>query len=657
MGDIRSTLTMQLLNQVSGPAARMRRDLHELDATARKAQGRRTLGGGPGSGIGSGSGAGLVAGVGAAGTVLAGSSRMLAGAIGGYAAGSTAFDGYRRFADFERRLTRVGLTADATAGMIARARPQLKATAREVGLTQSEVLGGVEALVAAGRSLPDAMAFLPSVARTAQAAGAEIVDIANSADALGTSLKIPAKSMQQAFDILVAGGKAGKFELKDMARYLPSLAPAAAAIGMSGTEGLRKMVAMLQVIRAQTGSAEEAAASANNIFAKMESEETAKKFSKMGVDLRKEMTKARQEGRDLLEVFLDLSTRALKGDLSKLPQLFQDMEFARGMRALLAQRGELQRLGHALRSVDGTTLKDLGQVSGDAAAGLKRLTDAWDTALRSLGRLADSAGVSSLLSGLGSAAESAATSFDHLGRSIGALGEGRIRDGVRDLAKAVEDPLRFLGGERGGVLGAVQDRIDARMDNEVATKEARLKQMIGVFETTAKRIDEKYRGRTIPAEIARMREQAVADMMALQAEIARLKSMRQSTEIGGRLPGLQPYGSLDDAGPLDIPKPPAPPTDRLPIRKPTPEQRRAPWSGTVLPTMPVAPLDDPTRGLPETIRQNGEAAVAEAKAIAARIQAAFDAVHPVIRPRVEAPSGFNGGFAPPGNYGDDGGRR
>ncbi|TPQ48973.1 hypothetical protein C2U72_20980 [Prosthecomicrobium hirschii] len=73
--------------------------------------------------------------------------------------------------------------------------------------------------------------------------------------------------------------------------------------------------------------------------------------------------------------------------------------------------------------------------------------------------------------------------------------------------------------------------------------------------------------------------------------------------------------------------------------------------------VPVAPLDDPTRGLPETIRQNGEAAVSEAKAIAARIQAAFDAVHPVIRPRVEAPSGFNGGFAPPGNYGDDGGRR
>jgi hypothetical protein len=113
--------------------------------------------------------------------------------------------------------------------------------------------------------------------------------------------------MQSAFDILVTSGKAGKFKLKDMARYMASIAPAAAAVGLKGEEGLKRIVAMLQTVRAGTGSTEEAALSVANIFAKMEIKETAKKFKKFGIDLRKEMTTARSEGRDLLSVFTDLT--------------------------------------------------------------------------------------------------------------------------------------------------------------------------------------------------------------------------------------------------------------------------------------------------------------------------------------------------------------
>lgn len=61
--------------------------------------------------------------------------------------------------------------------------------------------------------------------------------------------------MQRAFDVLVTQGKAGKFELKDMAQYLPSLAPAAAAVGLKGAEGLNQLAAVLQTVRTQTGSA------------------------------------------------------------------------------------------------------------------------------------------------------------------------------------------------------------------------------------------------------------------------------------------------------------------------------------------------------------------------------------------------------------------
>lgn len=67
MGNLKSTLTMQLINGVSGPAARVRQDLKTLDAAARKAQGNRLIGGPAGAG---------------GATVLAGGGRLLLGAAG-----------------------------------------------------------------------------------------------------------------------------------------------------------------------------------------------------------------------------------------------------------------------------------------------------------------------------------------------------------------------------------------------------------------------------------------------------------------------------------------------------------------------------------------------------------------------------------------------
>ncbi len=102
--------------------------------------------------------------------------------------------------------------------------------------------------------------------------------------------------MQLAFDALVAGGKAGQFELKDMARYLPSLAPAAKALGLEGQRGLESLVAMLQVIRKGSGTSEEAASSMQNILQKMQSEETTKRFKKMASTLRRRSQRAEKKG-------------------------------------------------------------------------------------------------------------------------------------------------------------------------------------------------------------------------------------------------------------------------------------------------------------------------------------------------------------------------
>ncbi|RWD33935.1 MAG: phage tail tape measure protein [Mesorhizobium sp.] len=289
------------------------------------------------------------------------------------------------FAGAERRLNRIAINADAGKEKLAEMFRTVDRAALDYSMTQDGITDGLEALVASGRSVDEALSFLPSVAATAQAAGAEIADIATTADAIGSSFKFTGDNMQRAFDILVTSGKQGKFELKDMAQYLPSLAPAMAALGYEGEKGLGKLASMLQTVRLQTGDASSAATNLQNVLQKMESNETAKSFSKFGIDLRKEMAKARKEGRDLLDVFIELTERALKGDLSKIPQLFTDAQFMQGMRALLQGRDAMEGFQKALENVDGATMRDLGRILEDNQSKIDRMAASWERVKRSIG--------------------------------------------------------------------------------------------------------------------------------------------------------------------------------------------------------------------------------------------------------------------------------
>jgi TP901 family phage tail tape measure protein len=291
----------------------------------------------------------------------------------------------REYADLERTYTRLGLTANASREEMVKVRQEAQALANKVAMPLDSITRGYESLAAQGRKLKDIQEFMPSVAATAQASGAEVVDIANTAGAVGDAFKITAKEMQNAFDIMVKGGQEGKFELKDMAQYLPSLAPSGAAVGLKGQEGLSQTVAMLQVIRNQTGSAEEAANALKNVYQKMESEETANKFKKFGIDLRKEMAGARKEGKNLLSFFVELSDKAMKGDLSKIPQLFSDMQVSTGMRALLSQKGAVERLMDILKDSGGTVESNLKRVLEDSKTGVDRLSGSWSKFTNQLG--------------------------------------------------------------------------------------------------------------------------------------------------------------------------------------------------------------------------------------------------------------------------------
>ena len=142
-----------------------------------------------------------------------------------------------RFAEVERQVERIGITAGATAEQTKSAFGVIDRAAFNFATSQDDITAGLDTLVATGRDMKDALSFLPSITATAVASGAAITDIAQTADSVGRNFDIAGDKMQSAFDIMNAGGKSGQFELKDMAAYLPSAGAGIHRPGLQGREG------------------------------------------------------------------------------------------------------------------------------------------------------------------------------------------------------------------------------------------------------------------------------------------------------------------------------------------------------------------------------------------------------------------------------------
>jgi hypothetical protein len=97
------------------------------------------------------------------------------------------------------------------------------------------------------------------------------------------------------------------------------------------------------------------------------------------------LAEARKEGQDILESFIELSKQAVKGDLSKLPQLFTDKQMLIGMRALITSADKMKEFKTALANTDGATLKDLATVLEDNQSRIDRMANSWDRFMSNFG--------------------------------------------------------------------------------------------------------------------------------------------------------------------------------------------------------------------------------------------------------------------------------
>ncbi len=263
-----------------------------------------------------------------------------AGAIGsGMALGAPLWEGVKAAQAYESKMTDIAQKADIGRAQAAKMGAELLTAARQANQLPEAMQEGVDTLAGFGLDPRQATKMMQPIGKAATAYKAEIGDLAKAAYSAHDNLKIPVEQTGRMIDAMAQAGKAGAFEIKDMARFFPSLTAAYQGLGQTGVRAGADLAAALQITRKGAGDAHASATNLNNILQKISSPETIKKFGKMGVDLPAALKKAYQEGKTPIEALAEITERTLKGDLSRIGYLFQDAQVQQGLRPLIQNLG------------------------------------------------------------------------------------------------------------------------------------------------------------------------------------------------------------------------------------------------------------------------------------------------------------------------------
>jgi TP901 family phage tail tape measure protein len=274
---------------------------------------------------------------------------------------------------FESKMTDIGQKADLTRKASAALGVNLLNASQAANQMPEDLQAGVDALAGLGAKVPDAVKMMTPIGRAATAYKAEIADLSAAAFAATDNLKVPIDQTGRIIDIMATAGKAGAFEIKDMAQYFPALTAAYQGLGQTGPASVADLAAGLQIARKGAGDAATAGTNLANILQKIASPATNKAFEKMGVDLPAALKKAYAEGKTPLEAIAELTNKTLKGDLSKLGYLFEDAQVQQGLRPIIQNMALYRQIRAEAMNGAGSTDRDFAERMNDSAERTKAL--------------------------------------------------------------------------------------------------------------------------------------------------------------------------------------------------------------------------------------------------------------------------------------------
>ncbi|NOW46692.1 TP901 family phage tail tape measure protein [Novosphingobium sp. SG751A] len=263
--------------------------------------------------------------------------------------------------DFSSGMVDIQQKAELTNGETARMAARILDLSKVAHQLPEDMRSGIDTLAGLGLDPRKAIEMIGPIGRLGTAFKVDLADGANAAFSNLNNLKVPIAETARALDIMAASGNAGAFEVKDMARWFPSLTAQMQALGQKGTPAVADLAAALQIARRGAGDADAAANNIQNLLSKIQSPETVKKFAKFGIDLPNALKKAAREGKTPLEAIAELTQKATKGDTAKMGNLFEDMQAQGALRSLILNMDDFRKMRADIARSGGTVDKAFAQ--------------------------------------------------------------------------------------------------------------------------------------------------------------------------------------------------------------------------------------------------------------------------------------------------------
>ncbi|MGI2196741.1 hypothetical protein ACRN91_14320 [Shewanella baltica] len=297
-----------------------------------------------------------------------------------------------QFANLDRRLSRLAISADITTDKAKELYDQIRQVSNEEGIRidPKEALSAVEEILTKTGDLDFAIKNLPNMAAVIQASGASGQNVGG----IFTEFKKLAISGSEeamvAIDTLNKQGKSGAFTLASLANYGPQLFAAYAATGRQGTQAVTELGAAIQVIRDGFGSDAEAVTGFNSIIRDITRPDTAAFLKRNGIDVfdPEKLKKGVEQMRPLSDLMKEIVIGS-EGLSEKLKPLNLTDEAKKALNPLLAvysQTGKVDVFDKFMKITgDGSaTLKDAAIAGGDLAASLQRINNEVERASNSV---------------------------------------------------------------------------------------------------------------------------------------------------------------------------------------------------------------------------------------------------------------------------------
>ena len=347
----------------------------------------------------------------------------IAGGLTGLAAlgiGLGAKEAFGNALAFDEQVNRLDVSAGGAMGSTGDIRQRLLEVSKASGIAKEELLQGAASFVALTGDGKAASESLATFAKVQTATGASMQDISGAAASLTQQLGIGAGEFERAFSILVAGGKAGKVELKDMAALMAPLSASFKQFGDSqGTGGLATLSGAFQVSARNFGSASEAATGLESLMGSLI--QNSKKLKKEGVDVFGEDGSLRS----LKDIVDSLAGKGFNP--TKVIDLLGRKEAFATFQALRDNRQEWERIAQSSREANDIAT-DAARVQATSAF---KLRAAWNSTKVALADALDPERVAIFTTALAGTLGVAAALIDTLSRPT------ILGDKVTDLADAI----------------------------------------------------------------------------------------------------------------------------------------------------------------------------------------------------------------------------